>query len=126
MRKRTPKAEPNRSAVGATSRCRIHMSSFVFLGPTGLYGNASVIASHFTALVAQLEVKPLTLHGLRHTHATLLLSVGRNPLEVSERLGHNSVAFTLNRYGHVIPSDAAAVDAAGEASVSAANRWSGI
>lgn len=113
---KTQLAEHLESGVG-------NVLGLVFLGPTGMYGNASVIASHFTALVAQLEVKPFTLHGLRHTHATLLLSAGRNPLEVSERLGHNSVAFTLDRYGHVIPSDAAAVAEAGEASVSPLNRW---
>lgn len=68
-------------------------------------------------------VKPLTVHGLRHTHATLLLSAGRNPLEVSERLGHNSVAFTLDRYGHVIPSDASEVARAGEAAIGEHDRW---
>ena len=46
----------------------------------------------------------LTLHGLRHTHATILLEAGVNPKVVSERLGHASVAFTLTVYGHVTPT----------------------
>ncbi|MEZ5342002.1 MAG: tyrosine-type recombinase/integrase [Acidimicrobiales bacterium] len=45
----------------------------------------------------------LTLHGLRHTHATHLLAMGKNPRMVSERLGHADVAFTLQVYGHVLP-----------------------
>ena len=39
----------------------------------------------------------------RHTCATLLLAAGENPKVVSERLGHTKVAFTLDRYGHVLP-----------------------
>jgi integrase len=39
----------------------------------------------------------------RHTCATLLLAAGENPKVVSERLGHATVAFTLDRYAHVLP-----------------------
>ena len=39
----------------------------------------------------------------RHTCATVLLSAGENPKVVSERLGHASVAFTLDRYASVLP-----------------------
>ncbi len=39
----------------------------------------------------------------RHTCATLLLATGENPKVVSERLGHATVAFTLDRYAHVLP-----------------------
>ncbi len=48
-------------------------------------------------------VPPLRMHDLRHTHATLLLRWGHNPKVVSERLGHHSVAFTLDTYAHVVP-----------------------
>jgi integrase len=43
----------------------------------------------------------ITLHGLRHTHVTDLLRAGVHPKVVSERAGHSSVAFTLDRYAHV-------------------------
>jgi integrase len=39
----------------------------------------------------------------RHSCATLLLAAGENPKVVSERLGHATVAFTLDRYAHVLP-----------------------
>jgi integrase len=43
------------------------------------------------------------LHGLRHTYASVALSSGINPRIVSARLGHSTVAFTLDVYSHVLP-----------------------
>lgn len=43
------------------------------------------------------------LHGLRHTHATLLLEDGVDIKTVSERLGHDSIQTTLELYAHVTP-----------------------
>jgi integrase len=48
-------------------------------------------------------LKRIPLHGLRHTYATLALSKGVNPAIVSRRLGHSTVAFTLDVYSHVLP-----------------------
>jgi len=42
-------------------------------------------------------------HDLRHTHATLALKAGVPVKVISERLGHESPAFTLKQYAHVIP-----------------------
>jgi len=44
------------------------------------------------------------LYDLRHSCATLLLSVGENPKVVSERLGHASIVLTLDTYSHVLPT----------------------
>jgi integrase len=57
----------------------------------------------FRRRVEALSLPPIRLHDLRHTHATLLLQAGVNPKIVSERLGHHSVAFTLDTYAHVLP-----------------------
>lgn len=45
----------------------------------------------------------MSLHGLRHTHATIALRAGVHPKVVSERLGHASVAFTLDTYTDALP-----------------------
>ena len=45
----------------------------------------------------------ITFHSLRHTHATQLLASGVDAKTVSKRLGHSSVAFTLQTYVHVLP-----------------------
>jgi len=42
-------------------------------------------------------------HDLRHTHASLALKAGVPVKVVSERLGHESPAFTLKQYAHVLP-----------------------
>lgn len=43
-------------------------------------------------------------HDLRHTHATLALRAGVHPKVVQERLGHASIAITLDIYSHVSPA----------------------
>jgi integrase len=43
------------------------------------------------------------LYGMRHTHATLLLTLGVPVKVVSERLGHTSTQITMDTYQHVLP-----------------------
>jgi integrase len=45
----------------------------------------------------------LTIHALRHTHATLLLQQGQNAKVIQERLGHANISMTLSTYSHVLP-----------------------
>lgn len=45
----------------------------------------------------------IRLRDSRHTAATLLLKAGVPAHVVSQRLGHSSVAVTLQQYGHVLP-----------------------
>jgi integrase len=57
------------------------------------------------------DLPNITLKGLRHTHATLLLQAGVNPKIVQERLGHSNISTTLDIYSHVTPTiQAEAVD----------------
>jgi integrase len=75
----------------------------------------AVFGTAFTRTAARIGIKA-GVHALRHTHITDLLAAGMHPKVVSERAGHSSVAFTLERYAHVLPGmqEAAAehVDAA--------------
>lgn len=41
------------------------------------------------------------IHDQRHLHATLLIDQGEDSKVISDRLGHASVSFTLDRYGHL-------------------------
>ena len=45
----------------------------------------------------------LSLHGLRHTHASLLIAAGVDPKTVSARLGHENITITLSTYAHLLP-----------------------
>lgn len=57
----------------------------------------------FERIVARPGLPRIPLHGLRHTHATIGLMLGVPAKVVTERLGHEDVAFTLKQYAHVIP-----------------------
>lgn len=47
------------------------------------------------------DLRRISIHGFRHTHATLLLEAGLNIKDVQERLGHKNVQVTLDIYSHV-------------------------
>ena len=49
-----------------------------------------------------IGIEPITIHGLRHTHASLLLAAGASIASVSNRLGHSNMATTQKVYLHVI------------------------
>jgi integrase len=57
----------------------------------------------FRRAAKKLGFRNLRFQDTRHTHASLLLLTGAHPKIVSERLGHASVAFTLDTYSHVLP-----------------------
>ena len=58
----------------------------------------------FARILRAAKVRRVTLHGLRHTSATLLLKAGVAPHGVQQRLGHKRVEITLGIYAHVLPS----------------------
>ena len=43
----------------------------------------------------------VAFHGLRHTHATIMLNAGIQPKDLQYRLGHSDISMTLNTYVHV-------------------------
>ncbi|PIC80701.1 site-specific integrase [Sporosarcina sp. P18a] len=47
------------------------------------------------------QLEPITTHGLRHTHCSLLFEAGATIKEVQVRLGHKDVKTTLDVYAHV-------------------------
>ncbi|NIA26335.1 MAG: tyrosine-type recombinase/integrase [Gammaproteobacteria bacterium] len=56
--------------------------------------------------VAEAGLVPgLRIHDLRHTCASLLIAEGAHPRAVMGHLGHSSITVTMDRYGHLFPSD---------------------
>ena len=49
-------------------------------------------------------VKRIRLHDIRHSHASMLVAMGFQPLEIKERLGHEKIETTLNTYSHLYPN----------------------
>ena len=50
----------------------------------------------------KLKITPISLHGLRHTHASVLLANGVSIQSISDRLGHSDVSITQETYAHVL------------------------
>jgi integrase len=78
-------------------------SGRVFTAENGAQLHPERISALFAGLVRAAALPPIPLHGLRHTYASLALAKGVNAAIVSRRLGHATVAFTLDIYSHVLP-----------------------
>ena len=49
------------------------------------------------------SVKRIRIHDLRHSHVSLLISLGFTPVDIAGRLGHESISITLH-YAHMFPT----------------------
>ena len=50
----------------------------------------------------KIDIPIISIHGLRHTHASLLLFAGVSIASVAQRLGHSSMTTTQKTYLHII------------------------
>lgn len=62
------------------------------------------VTKRFARLVRDSGLPTIKFHGLRHTHATVLLRALVHPKVVQERLGHSSIQVTLDVYSHAVPA----------------------
>lgn len=86
----------------------------VFTRETGAQLDPEKVSARFDTLVRRFDGPRLRFHDLRHSHCAHLIDAGVNVKTISRRLGHASVSFTLDRYGHLMP------EADGEAAVAVA------
>ena len=61
----------------------------------------SKLSNNFHLLSDEAGLKRITIHGLRHSHVSLLISKKYDIFEVSKRIGHKSVKTTQDIYGHL-------------------------
>ena len=73
---------------------------FVFTNAIGAPVAHNAVEERFHRVMVQTGLKH-RFHDLRHTYCVLCLQNGVDPKTVSEALGHASVGFTLDKYGHV-------------------------
>ena len=81
----------------------------VFPNSTGGVQGLSTHSWHLEKICKATGLK-VTMHGLRHTHASLLIHQGVHPKVISERLGHSSIAITMDTYGHLFPDSGEAAE----------------
>jgi len=76
----------------------------VFPNLRGGYLHPNHMGEAFRELLEQAQLPPIRFHDLRHSAATILLSMGVNIKVIQELLGHSDIAITLRVYGHLLPS----------------------
>lgn len=69
---------------------------------SGLHGAFLRVQRHYREAHPEHDLPALTVHELRHTHASLLFEAGQSVKVVQERLGHASAQVTLNTYAHLL------------------------
>lgn len=75
--------------------------NFIFTNKWGDWVHIHNFIRYFRRFIADNNLKKITPHGLRHTHASLLFSAGVEPKNISDRLGHSTVQITLDLYTHI-------------------------
>lgn len=75
--------------------------NFIFTNERADWVQIHNFIPYFKRFVTDHKLKPITPHGLRHTHASLLFSAGVEPKNISDRLGHSTVQITLDLYTHI-------------------------
>lgn len=58
----------------------------------------------FRTLQEQYDLPRISVHDLRHSHASLLIHLGESPKMIQKRLGHKDIAMTLGTYAHLYPN----------------------
>lgn len=62
------------------------------------------VTKRFEKITADMGYSEFRFHDLRHAHATYLLADGIDAKTIQDRLGHSTVAFTLDQYVQATPS----------------------
>lgn len=75
--------------------------NFIFTNERAEWVHIHNFIPYFKRFVTDHKLKPITPHGLRHTHASLLFSAGVEPKNISDRLGYSTVQITLDLYTHI-------------------------
>ncbi|WP_449459960.1 tyrosine-type recombinase/integrase [Streptococcus suis] len=77
------------------------VSAVVFATPTKEYQNMATRQESLDRRITEIGIPRFTFHAFRHTHASLLLNAGISYKELQYRLGHATLAMTMDIYGHL-------------------------
>ena len=99
LREHRKKKEDEQIALGKV----LGQENLVFSSSDGAPLRPNTITRSLSKIGRSVGLKGVRLHDLRHAHATIMLQQGVHPKIVSERLGHSSIAITLDTYSHVLP-----------------------
>ena len=77
------------------------MAEHVFSNGLHAYPSREGLQKTLTKHLKLAGLPYLTLHAFRHTHASLLLNAGISYKELQQRLGHSTLAMTMDTYSHL-------------------------
>lgn len=82
-----------------------YVSKLYGIGPNDriFYFTKSALEKEIKRVAEKAGLETIRVHDLRHSHASMLIEMGFDVLEISERLGHESVKTTLDTYSHLYP-----------------------
>lgn len=63
--------------------------------------HASLCITRLQSYMKKIGLEPISFHALRHTYASICISLGVNPEIVSKRMGHSNISTTLGIYTHL-------------------------
>jgi integrase len=79
-------------------------SGLVFVNQLGMGLRPQYLSRRVRTLTLQAGLRPIRLHDLRHSAASMMLADGTPVKVVSEMIGHSDPAITMGVYQHVIPA----------------------
>jgi integrase len=79
--------------------------NLVFCEPHGGYIRPDTVTKAVRRLAKKAGFSGVSLHTLRHSHGSQLLSAGVPLPAVSKRLGHSNIYVTATVYAHALPND---------------------
>jgi integrase len=100
----------------ACSKARGHWkeNELVFCNARGEFLHPASLVWTFRNFLTKAGLERIRFHDLRHSAATILLTMGVHPKVVQELLGHSTIRLTMDTYSHVLPSiQAEAIDRLG-------------
>lgn len=67
------------------------------------YFTKSALEKEIKRVSEKVGLESIRVHDLRHSHASMLIEMGFDPVQIADRLGHESVKTTLDTYSHLYP-----------------------
>jgi integrase len=81
-------------------------TDLIFPNKRGAYiGHDNLVKRQFLPLFERISLKRFNWHGLRHFAVSCWIEAGMSPKTVQTFAGHASLQITMDRYGHLFPSD---------------------
>jgi integrase len=63
----------------------------------------NLVKRDFATALKKAKLRTIRFHDLRHTYASLMISLGENLKFIQHQMGHASITTTMDEYGHLLP-----------------------